>query len=75
MSYKCSASYLCTIESFLRCHNHRLCQVSFIIPMHDHVSITLECLLNLLRFADEIPSAEYVLVDDGSLEVRSFIAR
>lgn len=45
-------------------------QVSFIIPMHDHVSITLECLLNLLRFADEIPSAEYVLVDDGSLEVR-----
>jgi len=44
-------------------------QVSFIIPMHDHVSITLECLLNLLRYADEIPSAEYVLVDDGSLEV------
>ena len=44
-------------------------EVSFIIPMHDHVSITLECLLNLLRFADEIPSAEYVLVDDGSLEV------
>jgi len=44
-------------------------EVSFIIPMHDHVSITLECLLSLLRFADEVPSSvEYVLVDDGSLE-------
>lgn len=30
-------------------------EVSFIVPMHDHVSLTLECLLNLLRFADEIP--------------------
>ena len=41
--------------------------------MHDHVQITLECLLGLLRFAHEIPSAEYILVDDGSLEVRPIL--
>jgi hypothetical protein len=34
----------------------------------EFLSKSAECLLNLLRFADEIPSAEYVLVDDGSLE-------
>jgi GT2 family glycosyltransferase len=28
----------------------------------------LECLLALLRHADELPSVEYVLLDDGSLE-------
>lgn len=33
-------------------------EVSFIIPMHDHVELTLRCLLNILRFADEVPSAE-----------------
>lgn len=33
-------------------------EVSFIIPMHDHVDLTLRCLLNILRFADEVPSAE-----------------
>lgn len=37
--------------------------------MHDHVSITIECILGLLRYAHEIPSAEYILVDDGSVEV------
>ena len=36
--------------------------------MHNHVDVTLECLLALLRQANELPSVEYVLVDDGSLE-------
>jgi hypothetical protein len=36
-------------------------EVSFIIPMHDHVELTLRCLLNILRFADEVPSAEVML--------------
>ena len=42
--------------------------VSILITMHNHVSVTLTCLLALLRHADEVESVEYVIVDDGSLE-------
>lgn len=38
------------------------------IPMHNHIRMTIECFIALFRYACELPSAEYILVDDGSLE-------
>lgn len=42
--------------------------ISFILTMHNHPTITAQCLLELFRTAREVPSAEYVIIDDGSTE-------
>ena len=42
--------------------------ISFILTMHNHPQITAQCLLELFRTSHEAPSAEYVIIDDGSTE-------
>jgi hypothetical protein len=42
--------------------------ISFILTMHNHPLITAQCLLELFRTSQEVPSAEYVIIDDGSTE-------
>jgi hypothetical protein len=42
--------------------------VTFILTMHNHAYVTAQCLLELFRTSHEVPSAEYVVIDDGSTE-------
>jgi hypothetical protein len=42
--------------------------LSFVLTMHNHVNVTMQSLLELYRTAAEVPSAEFVLVDDGSTD-------
>jgi len=42
--------------------------ISFILTLHNNASLTTKCLLELFRTSREVPSAEYVIVDDGSTE-------
>lgn len=42
--------------------------VSFIITMHNHPLVSAQSLLELFRTSHEVPSAEYIVVDDGSTE-------
>jgi GT2 family glycosyltransferase len=42
--------------------------VAFIITMHNFVKGTAQGMLELFRTAHEVPSAEFILVDDGSSE-------
>lgn len=42
--------------------------VSFVLTMHNSVGVTAQCLLELFRTAHEVPSAEYIIVDDGTSE-------
>lgn len=43
-------------------------EVSFIMPFHNNVATTVDCLLSLIRNLHELPSAEVVIMDDGSSE-------
>jgi hypothetical protein len=42
--------------------------VSFIITMHNHAHITSQCIIELFRTSQEVDSAEFVVIDDGSDE-------
>ena len=40
--------------------------LSYILTMHNGPLVTAQCLLELFRTSHEVPSAEYVVIDDGS---------
>ena len=50
-------------------------QVAFVITMHNFVKGTAQGLLELFRTAHEVPSAQFILVDDGSSEADDTVAQ
>lgn len=48
-------------------------EVSFILSIHNHVTLATQCLLELYRTAAETTSAEFFVVDDGSTEDTSVL--
>ena len=43
-------------------------QVAFIVTMHNHAAVTAQAILELFRASQELPSVEFIVVDDGSTE-------
>lgn len=48
--------------------------ISFVVTAHNNALATAQCLLELFRTAHEVPSAEYIVVDDGSTEDMAVLA-
>jgi glycosyltransferase involved in cell wall biosynthesis len=48
-------------------------KVAFIITMHNHPEVTAQALLELFRTSRELPSVEFIVVDDGSTDSTTIV--